>query len=72
MILQFVSLVMDVSICSHSCVLVSDSLVLHIPICEINPSRNVHATLKRFMQVCLEYRFIFVFFINFTLFFWSL
>lgn len=31
-------------------VLISDSLVQHIPMTEINPARSVHATLKRFMQ----------------------
>lgn len=35
-------------------VLISDSLVQHIPMTEINPARSVHATLKRFMQVMLR------------------
>lgn len=32
-------------------ILLSDTLTPHIPLCEINPSRSVHASLKRFMQV---------------------
>jgi len=31
------------------CLLVSEKTSVHLPVCEINPTRSVHATLKRYM-----------------------
>ena len=31
------------------CLMVSEKTAVHLPVCEINPTRSVHATLKRYM-----------------------
>ena len=32
------------------CILVSEKTAVHLPVCELNPTRSVHATLKRYMN----------------------
>lgn len=32
-------------------VLISEKSCLHLPICEINPNKNLHSTLHKFMVV---------------------
>ena len=31
------------------CVLVSEKTAAHLPVCEINPTRSIHSTLKKYM-----------------------
>lgn len=37
----------------------SEGMIPHLPVCEINPTRSIHATLKRFMHVSI-YSFIII------------
>jgi hypothetical protein len=37
-------------------ILLSEKTEVHLPVCEINPTRNLHSTLKKFMTVsCICY-----------------
>ena len=32
------------------CLLVSEKTAVHLPVCELNPTRSIHATLKKYMS----------------------
>lgn len=39
-------------------ILVSNAMPFHLPICEINPNRNLLSTLHNFMKVNLYFKYI--------------
>ncbi len=39
---------------NHVYVLVSEKTAAHLPVCEINPARSLHSTLKKYMTEVSE------------------